>query len=162
MFVDNKISAVLSGPQLLVGFVFAGSGLFALFHLQWIFFSSAFIISWFLFASYSGVQIYTSKGIYREYNCWFGLLKTGKWKTLNNYLGLTLVSMRKVSRVYSRSNRVTTSVNNTYRICFVNKKKQPALTIKICKSEEQGQRAMDELAIWLKLPVFSIKKGQRR
>jgi hypothetical protein len=66
--------------------------------------------------------------------------------------------MKKVQRMYSRSNRSNTSSKNEYRVYLVNARKAPAVSIKKCKTPEEGQRCLDELAIWLKLPVYSIAR----
>lgn len=162
MLIDNATSRLLTGHYRIIGLVFLASGIYPLFRLQWLQAVLSLLISWFLFATYSGVEINRTKGIFREYNCWFGLFKTGQWKNIDNFLGLTLVSMNQVYRVYSRSNRMTASSKKTFQIYFVNKNKRPAISIKKCQSRQQAQTAMDELAIWLKLPVFSIKKPPTR
>lgn len=162
MLIDNKTSRFLNGPYIMAGLVFLVPGLYALFQLQWTLFLPFLLISWFLFATYSGVQINTDKGIFREYNSWFGLVKTGNWKNTNDYLGLTLVPMQKVYRMFSRSNRSNVVRQNTFQICLVNQAKRPSFTLKICKTNNQAQKSIDELAIWMKLPVFSVKKTTKR
>lgn len=123
---------------------------------QWFIGGIHLVIALFLFATYSGVEIDTEKKRFREYNKWFGLFKIGKWKALHDYLGATLVSMNKVHRMYSRSNRVNSSSQKEFWIYLVNKTKRPAIAIKRCKTHKQGQISLDEFSIWLKLPVFSI------
>lgn len=132
--------------------------MFGLFYQLWILAGISLFITWFLFGTYSGFEIDTEQRKFREYHAWFGLFRTGKWKTFDDYLGLTLVSMSQVYRIYSRSNRVNSSSKKEFRIYLVDKNKRPAVAIKKCKTHEQAQTSMDELAIWLKLPVFSIKK----
>ncbi len=156
MLIDNITSRFLSGHFIFAGFVFLVPGIVGLFLQHWGLSGINLFISWFLFATYSGVEIDSEKRIYREYNRWFGLFRTGNWKTLDNYVGLTLVSMNKVYRMYSRSNRVNSSAKKEYRIHLVNKAKRPSILLKKCQTREQAQRNMDELAIWLKLTVFSI------
>ncbi|MCK5730645.1 MAG: hypothetical protein KAH68_06200, partial [Draconibacterium sp.] len=108
--------------------------------------------------SYSGVEIDTKKHLIKSYNKYFGLLKAGKWKSINNYLGVTLVPMKKVNTIYSRSNRINSSTKKEFQIHLVNKAKKPALAIKKCKTEESAQSSLDEFSVWLKMPVFSIKE----
>ena len=88
----------------------------------------------------------------------FGLFKRGKWLPLEKFKGLTLVPMKKVTSVYSRSNQQNTSVKNDFRVYLINNAKKPAYPLKSCKTREDAQNSMDEFAIWLKLPVYSIKK----
>lgn len=158
MLIDNKISRFLSGHYIFAGLVILIPGIVGLYLQHWVISSIYLLISWFLFGTYSGVEINTEKRIFRDYKCWFGVLKTGKWKSTDNYLGLTVVSMNKVYRMYSRSNRVNSSTTKEFRIYLVNKAKRPAVTLKKCKIREQAQTSMDEMAIWLKLPVFTAKK----
>jgi hypothetical protein len=156
MQINNKITRFLNGPYLFAGFIFLIPGLYALTQQQWLLAFFELFVAWFLFGTYSGVEIDTEKRTFREYNCWFGVIKTGQWKSIDNYLGLTLVSMNKVYKIYSRSNRVNSSANKEYRIHLVNKAKRPSVVLNKCKTHELAQRNMDELAIWLKLTVFSV------
>ncbi len=82
----------------------------------------------------------------------------GKWKPIDNYLGVTIVPMNKIQTIYSRSNRINSSSKNEFNIHLVNKAKKPALAIKKCKTREAAQDSLDEFAIWLKLTVYSVKK----
>lgn len=157
MLVSNKISRTLEGPYRFIGFYFVFVGAISLFEQAWIIFSIHSVLGWFLLGSYSGVDIDTEKQLFRSFNMWFGIIKTGKWEPINKFIGLTLVSMNKVYSLYSRSNRNTTSGRKEFRVYFVNKKKRPALAAKTCKTNDEAQRCMDELAIWLHLPVYSTK-----
>ena len=155
MLVSNKISRTLEGPYRIIGYYFIIGAVAALYYQGWIAFILHATIGWFLLGSYSGVDINTDKQQFRSFNMWFGLFKTGKWKPVAKYIGLTLVSMNKVYSLYSRSNRSTTSRKKEFRIYFVNQKKRPAIAVKKCKTNDEAQKCMDELAIWLHLPVYS-------
>ena len=155
MLVSNKISRTLEGPYRFMGFVFIVIAAMSIFEQAWIVFGINAILAWFLLGSYSGVEIDSKKQQFRSYNMWFGLIKTGKWKPVNKYIGLTLVSMNKVFSLNSQSNRSTSSRKKEFRVYFVNHKKRPAIAVKKCKTHDEAQKCMDELAIWLHLPVFS-------
>jgi len=157
MLVSNNISKTLEGPYRFIGIYFVVVGIISLFEQAWIIFSIHAVLGWFLLGSYSGVDIDTEKQQFRNFNMWFGLLKTGKWESVHKYIGLTLVSMNKVYSLYSRSNRNTTSGKKEFRVYFVNNKKRPSIAVKKCKTNEEAQRSMDELAIWLHMPVYSTK-----
>lgn len=157
MIIDNKIEKTVSGPATILGissFIFGIASFWGGFILVGILGS---LIALFLLLSYTGIQINTKKQMVRPYNCWFGFFKTGNWKTLETYDGLTLVPMKKVYSVYSRSNQKITSSKNEYRVYLVDKRHKPALAIKRCKDRDTAQNSMDEFAIWLHLPVFSVK-----
>lgn len=158
MLIDNKLSKFLPGPYIFIGFAFLVPGLFLLYSQQWIGTSFLLLIACFLLLTYSGVEINTAKKEFREYNCWFGVAKTGEWHTLDIYRGVTLVPINRISRMYSRANRINTSSEKEFRIYLVNKSKKPTVLLKICKTYQQGQASLDELSLWLKIPVFSIKR----
>ena len=157
MLIDNKIEKTISGPAIFIGLTFLIVGIVSLIGAFWLLGGFGFLIGFFLLFSYSGIQIDSKKRIIRPYNCWFGIFKTGEWKTLETYDGLTLVPMKKVYSVYSRSNRNITSSKNEFRVYLVDKRHKPALAIKRCKRREEAQNSMDEFAIWLHLPVYTIK-----
>ncbi|WP_297097781.1 hypothetical protein [uncultured Draconibacterium sp.] len=157
MLVSNKISRTLEGPYRFIGFYFVVVSAMSLYEQAWIIFSIHAVVGWFLLGSYSGVDIDTEKQRFRSFNMWFGVLKTGKWEPVAKYLGLTLISMNKVYSLYSRSNRNITSKKKEFRVYFVNTKKRPAIAVKKCKTNDEAQRCMDEMAIWLHLPVYSTK-----
>jgi hypothetical protein len=104
------------------------------------------------------VEIDTTNRRVKQYNKIFGIFKTGKWQSMNAYSGLTLIPVRKVRTIASRANLTTSTVQRDYRIYLVNKAKKPAFAIKKCKTREQAQNSIDEFSIWLKMPVFSVKK----
>lgn len=158
MLIDNTTSRFLSGHFIFMGIIFLLPGIFGLITLNWIIFAPNLFISWFLFGTYSGVEINTEKNQFREYDKWFGLLKTGQWLSLENYPGVTLISMNKVHRMFSQSNRVNSYSEKEFRIYLVNASKKPAIAIKKCETYEQAQKSVDEFSIWLHKPVFSIKK----
>jgi hypothetical protein len=158
MIIDNKTGRILSGPSIFLGITFLVMGLTFIINKAWITGTISSVIASFLLLSYSGVQIDTEKRKIKPYNNYFGFIKTGKWKPIDNYLGVTLVSMNKVQTVYSRSNRINTTDKKEFQIHLVNKAKKPALEIKKCKTLETAKNSLDEFAIWLKLPVYSIRK----
>ncbi|MCY1721512.1 hypothetical protein OU798_14245 [Prolixibacteraceae bacterium Z1-6] len=156
MLIDNKISKLLYGPYNFIGLVFALVTINAFANQNWIMGTFFLFVTWFLFTGQSGIDIDTEKNLFRRYNKYFGLFKTGKWESTNRFLGLTLVPMKTVYRMYSRSNRINTSAQKEFHIYFVGKNKRPAIAIKRCKTYDEAQNKMDELAIWLHLPVFSV------
>lgn len=159
MLIDNLTSRFLVYPYILFGFGVLVIGVGETIAKHWIIGGIFLFIAGFLFATYSGTEIETDQRLFRKYNKWFGLLKTGPWKSLDNYSGVTLVSMNKVHRMYSQSNRVNSYSEKEFRIYLVNSSKKPTISIKKCKTHKQAQISLDEFSIWLKLPVFSIKQS---
>lgn len=157
MIIDNKIEKTLQGPSIFLGITFLVIGIVLLVTSNWIFGSISLVIALFLFFSYSGINIDTEKKAIKPYNKFFGIFKTGKWEPLEKYIGLTLVPMKKIYSVYSRSNRNNVSEEKEFRIYLVNKAKKPSIPIKKCRTHEKAQNCIDEFSIWLKMPVYSIK-----
>jgi len=158
MKINNKISPFLTGPYIFFGILFIPGIFMGLWESQWLIFGISLTIAWYLFGTFSGVEIDTETRKFKTYNQHFGIFRTGRWRSLDNYIGLTLVPMKSVYTMYSRSNRVNTSGKEEFRVYLVNKAKKPAIEIKKCKTREKGQNGLDELSIWLHLPVFSVKR----
>jgi len=157
MKIDNKISPFLTGPYIFFGIIFIPGIIWGIWGSHWFRFGISLSAACYLFFTYSGVEIDTNNRKFRAYNRHFGLFRTGRWRALDDYIGLTLVPMKTVYKMFSRSNRVNSSEKDEYRIYLVNKAKKPAIEIKKCKTPEKGQDSLDELAIWLHFPVFSVK-----
>lgn len=157
MRIDNKITPFLSGPYIFFGVSFIPGIFLGIQHSNWTITIISSLAVWYLFATNSGIEIDSEKRIFKAYNKHFGLLKSGKWSSLDSYIGLTLVPMKNVTRMYSRSNRTTTSEKQEFRIYLVNRAKKPEVEIKRCSSLDEGLQSIDEFSIWLKLPVYSVK-----
>ncbi|NCB09660.1 MAG: hypothetical protein EOM73_16070 [Bacteroidia bacterium] len=158
MKINNKLDSVMTGPMKLGGYIFLFSAVFAIYQGALLLGISVAVVILFFIFSFSGVEIDTVTRRIKQYNQFFGLFKVGKWESLDTYAGVTLVPMRKVSTIASRANLTTSTVQKDYRIYLVNKAKKPAVAIKICKSKELGQNSLDEFSVWLKMPVFSVKR----
>lgn len=158
MQIDNKIEMPFGKNASFVGVIFllAGTGMLMfgayLAGILAVFLASLVVFTW------SGVQLDTGKNLVRPYNKWFGLFKTGTWKPLQNFIGVTLIPVTTKESMASWSNRTTSSRKTDYRIFLVDAGKKPAFAIKTCKTREEGQRSLDEFAIWLKVPVYSVKR----
>ena len=158
MLINNKLDKIVSGPTTFVGILFFITGVIVA-YVGNVFFGVAIVVfAAFFLTSFTGVEIDTDARKIKQYNKLFGIVKTGKWEDLDQYIGLTLVPIRKVTRIASRSNLVNSTVDRDYRIFLVNQMKKPALAIKICKTPGQAQNSIDEFSVWLKLPVYSINR----
>ena len=158
MIIDNKIEKTFSGPLVIMGITFLAVSIILILNQRWILGILSFIVACFLLFTFSGIVIDTEKRMIKPYYMVFGLMKRGKWESLEKYVGLTLVPMQKVYATFSRSNRKNSSVKSDFRVYLVNKHKKPAFPLKSCKSQEDAQNSMDEFSIWLKMPVYSVKR----
>jgi hypothetical protein len=158
LIIENKIEKIFGRNASFAGyiFLFTGVGIIILkFFVLGILIS---VISLFVIFSFSGVEVDTVKREIRQFDKIFGLIKTGKWRSLDMYRGLTLIPFTKTESVASRSNRITSLTETDYRIFLVNKLSRPEMAIKRCKTKEEAGRSIDEFSIWLHLPVFTIKR----
>jgi hypothetical protein len=158
MKIDNKIQQTFNGPLIFMGITFAVMAIALVFNHLWYLGILSFIIACFLLFTFSGMEIDVERRMIKPYYMLFGLFKNGKWQSLEKYVGLTLVPMRKVYSVFSRSNRQNDSEMDDFRVYLVNRLKKPALPLKSCKTREAAQNSMDEFSIWLKMPVYSVKR----
>jgi hypothetical protein len=155
--VDNKIERAFGRTAVFTCMIFLLAGLFLLIGGFYIPGIVTFVIAVFVVFTDSGVELDTEKQLIRMYNNWFGFFRTGKWKSLRQYIGVTLVPIARWESMASWSNRITSNKTTDYRIFLVNKAKKPAVAIKKCKTRETAQNSLDEFSLWLKIPVYSIK-----
>lgn len=163
MKIDNKIENLFSGNIIFAAYIFLIPGCFILFATDFstgniIIGSLTILVACFVIFTSSHVEINTSEKQIKQYYKLFGLIKTGQWKSLDNFKGVTLVPMSKIQGMASLSNRTTTSIHKDYRVFLVTQNKRPAFAIKTCKKLDDAQDSLDEFSIWLKMPVFSVKK----
>ena len=158
MNIDNKIQQTFNGPLIFIGITFILTAITLVLSRLWYLGALSFIVACFLLFTFSGIEIDTERRMIKPYYMLFGLFKKGKWQSLEKYIGLTLVPMRKVYSVFSRSNQRNTSEVDDYRVYLVNRSKKPALPLKSCKTRDAAQNSMDEFSIWLKMPVYSVKR----
>ncbi|MBT3382081.1 MAG: hypothetical protein HN778_11560 [Prolixibacteraceae bacterium] len=156
MIIDNKIERILTGPSIFLGITFFFLGSAFIINGDWMLGIPFLLVACFLLFTFSGVEINTDKQQIKTYYKIFGLIKRGKWISLNKFKGVTLVHMKKTQTTFSRSNRQTSTTNKYFQIYLVNKANKPELPIKRCKVLEEAQNNLDEFSIWLKIPVFSI------
>ena len=158
MKIDNKISRFLTGPYIFFGLIFIPLLFIGIIENKWLFTCVSGLVLAYLFGSFSGVIVNIDTRKFKSYNQHFGLFKTGQWRSFDDYIGLTLVPIKRVYTMYSRSNRTKSLEKKEYHVYLVNKSKKPSVLLKACKTPDEGQKSLDEFAIWLHLPVYSIKR----
>ena len=158
MNIDNKIEKPFGRNAVFVGVIFLFTGTLMLLNGAIIWGILVVLFAALVVFTFSGIEIDTEKYEVRQYNKWFGIFKTGKWKSLRAYIGVTLVPITTRESMASWSNRVTSNKKTDYRIYLVNKARKPAIAIKTCSTREKAQNSIDEFSIWLKVPVFSVKR----
>ncbi len=158
MIIDNKVENIFGRNALFAGVIFLFSGIGFVFLGAYITGVIVIIISVFVIFSYSGVMIDTDNRKIKKYDKLFGFFKTGKWIRLSHFRGLTSIPFIKTESIVSWSNRRTSNKETYFRIFLVNKALKPDMLIKRCDTKEGAQRSIDELSIWLHLPVYSVRR----
>ncbi len=161
MIIDNKIQRTFTGPLTILGITFMFLALTFVFTGIWYIAIPIFVLALFFLFTWSGVIIDTENRRIKPYYMVFGLFKRGQWISLGKYPGLTLVPMQKVYKMYSQSNRKSKSATNDFRVYLIDSHKRPAFPLKKCKIEDDAKNCMDEYSIWLKLPVYSVRKNSQ-
>ena len=158
MIINHKIQQTFTGSLTMIGITFMILAVVFVFTGIWYFAVPIFVFAMFFLFTWSGVTIDTENRRVKPYYMVFGLFRRGNWISIDRFVGLTLVPMQKVYALYSNSNRKNSSVSNDFRVYLVDHRKRPSFALRSCKSQEQAQNSMDEFSIWLKLPVYSIRK----
>jgi len=162
LIIDNNTERAFGKTAVFAGVIFLLTGIVILLAGAFIIGAVVFLIATFVAFTYSGVELNTESREVKQYNKLFGLIKTGKWKSFDSYIGITLIPFTTVEVMSSWSNRISSTKTTDYRIFFVDKARKPAFVIKRCKSIQNARNSLDEFSIWLKLPVYSVRKKERR
>lgn len=152
-YINNRLDKSFGISMLFPGILFIIFGLVFIIFSYWTII--LVIIGALIAFSHTGVKIDIENKRVMFYQNFFGIIKSGKWETLEKYIGLTHLPMNHIHQVKSLSNRSTSIVEKDFRIFLVNKSKKPEFPLKKCKTKEEAQREMDILAIKLQLPVYS-------
>jgi hypothetical protein len=162
LIIDNKTESAFGKTAVFAGIIFLLTGIIILIAGAFIIGAVVFLVAGFVAFTYSGVELNTDSRQVKQYNKLFGLVKIGKWKSFDPYIGVTLIPISTVEVMASLSNRISSTKTTDYRIFFVDKAKKPAFVIKRCPTKQTARNSLDEFSIWLKLPVYSIKNKERR
>lgn len=162
MLIDNKTSKAFGRSAVFAGSIFILTGIIIIIAGGFILGAVALLFGSFMVFTYSGVELNTDTRKVRQYNKFFGVIKAGKWKSYDPFVGITLIPISTIESMASWSNRISSVKSTDYRIFFVNKEKKPAFVIKKCRTKETARNSLDELSLWLKLPVYSVKNGRRK
>jgi len=155
MILNHKLGHPFGNVGVLSGIVLILFGLLSLFNA--VSFLLLIVGSFFAFTC-SGTQINTQTRKFRLYQNLFGIIKAGKWQSLDLYAGLAIVPLTRITVMRSISNRGNTSETNEFRIFLVNSNHKPEVPLKKIKTQDEAQQKLDELAFLLQLPVFSVGK----
>jgi len=158
MIIQNKIQQTFNGPLIFMGITFLVIAVGFVIATHWIVGILSFSVACFMLFTWSGIEINAENREIKPFYMLFGLIKSGKWISLNPYIGITLVPMKKVYSVLSRSNQVNSSVYENFRVYLVGKNKKPAIPLSSFKTANDAEKSINELKVLLNLPILNIKK----
>lgn len=157
MVIKNKMHKIFGPSGVAAGFFLLLAGIILLTKGWGI---VLIVIGAFFFLSFNGVLIDTENRKVKSYLSLFGCIKIGKWKSIEEFIGLTIVPVKRINVSYSRSNRQLVDEEREYQIFFVNRSKQPEMAIMRSKDVEDAQENIEDLSFKLHLPVFSPEMGR--
>jgi hypothetical protein len=157
MIIDNKLNSFLGRFSKIPAAMILIAGCLGIKHIWPVIF---ILLGLFILFTISGTQIDTEKMQVYLYNKLFGIFKVGERKSLENYKGLLIVPVRRYNRLFFMPNMITTIEDNWFGIYLIDKNNKPAIPLKRCKTLDDAHRRIDEFSLWLKLPVFTIRKNK--
>ena len=113
------------------------------------------VVGFFLATTSDGVSIDVGARRVRKFSGPFGLPMVGRWESLDNYAGLTVIPIQQKFTTWSRSNRQSTIERSDYRVFLVGLDRKPAFALKKNDSNEQAVIVMDKLALALRMTVWA-------
>jgi hypothetical protein len=135
-------------PIIIAAFVVTFLGIISFFESP-IFGIGLIIASIFVWSSSYGIQINPTDKNYREFGSVFGL-KTGEWKPFDSLPFLTVLRNREGMTVYSKSNRSTTSIDDSFCVYLLNASHRKKVLVQKFDTKELAIKNASELASRLK------------
>lgn len=117
--------------------------------------------------SFAGSQLDVQQRAFRLYNSYFWI-KTGQWKSLDNYPDIAILTRREVTTMYGLSSLSSSAEDEHQDICLLNQTHRIKHTIVRCKNRkeaiEEAQKIADALGLRLTTyqPKISDKTRERR
>lgn len=143
MVTDNKIDNLLGSSGTFTGYslmIFGAIGTY--FNLTGLI---LVVAGMFMAFTFDGTIIdYNSRRI-KSYICFFGLLKVGKWYSINDFTKFSIHKSNRSYTMYSRANVPLTVKNSDIRLVLLNKTGSLKVTIKKYNSFEAARKEMSEL-----------------
>lgn len=89
----------------------------------------------------------------KSYTSLFGLIKTGKWYSVDHFARFSIYSSKRSSTTYSRGNVPLTLKSQDIRLALISKDGSKKIVINKYSSFEAARREMNELIKDLKLSI---------
>ena len=165
--ISNRIGFSFPTPVVGVGIFMAIAGLFFAATESVLSGLVIAIIGGFLCANSYGTELDMNLKKYREYTAVYGL-KTGEWKLLKTRPFIGVLTSRSSQKTYSRSNRSTTLMTDSFDVCLLNQNHREKTVVKKLDTRKNALKYAEELASLLGVeivqynPEISEKTKARR
>jgi len=143
--IDNNLGPVFP-PQVMVGgIVFCGFGILVLFQI-WYMGVLMIVLGGYVGFGVNGIRIDVAGKRYKSYTKWFGI-RNGKWKSMDAYPFVAVVSKQVGLTMVSRGNRSMDFGESTYTICLLSKTHRT----KVIMRQEDTRKAAENYADFIAL-----------
>ena len=148
--IDNNLGPVFP-PQVMVGgLVFCGFGILVLFQI-WYMGIIMIVLGGYVGIGVNGNRIDASGQRFKTYTKWFGI-RNGKWKSMDLYPFVAVVSKQVGLTMASRGNRSMDFGESTYTICLLSQTHRT----KVILRQEDTRRAAENYADFIALKLNKL------
>jgi hypothetical protein len=126
------------------GYVFIGCGIFVSFYS--LLALTLLIPGIFMAFTYNGTLLDTDKKRVKSYTSQFGIIKTGKWISINEFTRFSIIKATKRYTTYSRANVRFDRKFSDIELLMVNTNSSKKIVINKFNNYEDAHKEMDELS----------------
>lgn len=101
----------------------------------------------------TGTEIDTDKKEFRFYHCIFGIIKIGRWHSLDAVDHITISKSSTTFTTYSRGNRSLDIKEKGFRVVFVARDSHSKVPVMKCKHIQDAKSRAEELSHQLAIPI---------
>lgn len=111
----------------------------------------------------AGTEIDKGKGRLREYNALLSL-RWGKWENLGRFAAISVLRTKRVSTMYSRSQRSQDLEEWNFDVVLLDKTHRKKQVVKACYDREEAMELAKRVAAYVQLPLeaYSPEPVQNR
>lgn len=154
MVIKNRLDKTFGSQMSFSGWVLLAFGAIFIFDVMGLI---LVIVGFILATTEDGICIDSQNSRIKRFSGPFGLPVTGKWESLDNYAGMTVVQMKRKLTTWSRSNRQNDITEEDFRIFLVGHDRKPVFAIKKCITKQLATSEMDKLAELLHWKTWTIE-----
>ena len=149
--ISNRIGFSFAMPLVIVGFVMILGGILSITENIYIGIGMAILGGFISFSDY-GTQIDKTVNKYREYSSFYWI-KRGEWKSLEKYPFLCVLPSRTGMTIYSRTNKSTTNIDDSFDICLLSANHRGKIVIQKLTTKDEAIVYAETLSSEINIPV---------